>query len=342
MSANNESYFRKRFLEKLSSPQYRFVTVEVGLPQGHKTRAVRDGCHALGQKGCDALNLADNPNAKVHLHPLAFQSRLLTVGPAYMDTIYHVTCRDKNLIALQTEVLGAAALNVTAILAVTGDAIRKGPEPAKGVFEGNSLKLVEMVKKLNKGKLMSGEDLEEPVDMLVGVAYNPNASDINTETEKLLRKIEAGADFAETQPVHSKDAFNRCVDALARYNIPQEKFPVIFGLMPVMSRKNGEFLNQFFSGIKVPEEILSQFDGVESREDREQITYEQTLDLAAHFSQDGTNNYYIICPFKKYDLTARIVEFLKFGYTQLTVKGQTEVRRDEFRKPHPIRNLKPV
>lgn len=105
-----------------------------------------------------------------------------------MDAIYHITCRDKNLIALQTEILGAAALNITAILAVTGDAVKKGPEPAKSVFEGNSIRLLNIVSKMRQGKLMSGEELEQPVDMLVGVAYNPNAADINNETEKLLRK----------------------------------------------------------------------------------------------------------------------------------------------------------
>src|SRR3989344_2451317 len=179
--------YRKRFLDKLSSPAYNFVTVEVGMPKGYKTQAVRDGCHMLGQKGTDALNLADNPNADVKMHPLAFQSRLQQRGPAYMDTIYHITCRDKNLIALQTEILGAAALNITAVLAVTGDAVRKGPEPAKGVYEGNSMKLIEIIAQMNSGKLMSGEDLEEPTDLLVGVASNANAKDINAETERPLR-----------------------------------------------------------------------------------------------------------------------------------------------------------
>ncbi len=327
------AHFRKRFLEKLSEPNYRFVTVEVGMPQGHKTLATREGCYHLGQKGCDALNLADNPNARVRMHPLAFQSRLLQAGPAFMDTIYHITCRDKNLIALQTEILGAAALNITAILAVTGDAVKKGPEPAKAVFEGNSLKLIETVHSMRRGKLVSGEDLEQPVDMLVGVAYNPNAENIDNETERLLRKIEAGADFAETQPVHSKDAFNRCVDALARYNISQDKFPVIFGLMPVMSRRNGEFLNKYFSGIKVPESVLKEFDKVETKEDRELIAYEQTLELAQHFSQDGTNNYYIICPFNKFELTGKIVEYVKFGYQHITYKGRTYLNQDTTRKP---------
>lgn len=328
--------FRKRFLEKLSSPAYNFVTVEIGMPKGHKTQDVRDGCHMLGQKGTDALNLADNPNADVKMHPLAFQSRLQQRGPAYMDTIYHITCRDKNLIALQTEILGAAALNITAVLAVTGDAVRKGPEPAKGVYEGNSLKLIEIIKNMNSGKLMSGEELEEPTDLLIGVAYNANAKDINAETERLLRKIEAGAHFAETQPVHSKDAFNRCVDALAKYGLSQDKFPVIFGLMPVMSRKNGEFLNKYFSGIHVPEEVLKQFDAYERREDREQVAYAQTLELAMHFVQDQTNNYYIICPFNRYELVARIVEFVKFGYSAISYKGETIVNRDFARTPRPV------
>jgi 5,10-methylenetetrahydrofolate reductase len=140
--------------------------------------------------------------------------------------------------------------------------------------------------------------------------------------------------------VHSKEAFNRCVDALARYNISQEKFPVIFGLMPVVSRKNGEFLNKYFSGFNVPESLLAQFDNLETAEDREQMAYEQALDLAAHFSQDGTNNYYIICPFKRFDLTAKIVEFIKFGYSQVKYRGQTIVQQDSSRKPHPIRILK--
>lgn len=331
--------FRQRLLEKLSSPAYNFVTVEVGMPQGYSTRKVRDGCHMLGQKGTDALNLADNPNAQVKMHPLAFQSRLQTAGPAYMDTIYHVTCRDKNLIALQTELLGAAALNVTAILAVTGDGIRKGPEPAKGVFEGNSLKLIEIMKHMNDGKLMSGEEIDEPTDFLVGVAYNPNARDIDGETKRLVKKIEAGADFAETQPVHSKEAFDRCVEALDKFGISQEKFPVIFGLMPIVSRKNGEFLNKYFSGIDVPESVLAEFDGFDKIADREEISYAQVLDLAAHFATDGTNNYYIICPFKRFELVGRLVEFIKFGYSAITFEDTTKetvVRRDFTRTPRPV------
>jgi 5,10-methylenetetrahydrofolate reductase len=342
MNYKPEAHFRQRLLEKLYAPQYRFVTVEVGMPQGHKSQSVREGCFLLGQKGCDAMNLADNPNARVKMHPLAFQSRLLQAGPAFMDTIYHVTCRDKNMIALQTEVLGAAALNIAAILAVTGDAVKKGPEPAKSVFEGNSLRLLEMVRKMRTGKLMSGEDLEQPVDMLVGVAYNPNAENINNETERLLRKIEAGADFAETQPVHSKDAFDRCVEALARYNIPQERFPVIFGLMPIMSRKNGEFLNAHFSGIKVPETALKEFDVCVSREDREKLAYEQTLELAMHFSKDGTNNYYLICPFSRYELSAKIVEYVKFGYSHVEFSHDRYLKQDMSRQVETPDRIKAV
>lgn len=342
MNYKPEAHFRQRLLEKLYAPQYRFVTVEVGMPQGHKSLAVREGCFSLGQKGCDALNLADNPNARVKMHPLGFQSRLLQAGPAFMDTIYHITCRDKNLIALQTEILGAAALNIAAILAVTGDAVRKGPEPAKSVFEGNSIKLLEVVRKMRTGKLMSGEDLDQPVDMLVGVAYNPNAKDINNETERLLRKIEAGADFAETQPVHSKEAFNRCVEALDKYNIPQSRFPVIFGLMPVMSRKNGEFLNTHFAGIDVPESVLKEFDTVSTREDREKIAYEQTLELATHFSKDGTNNYYIICPFSRYELVGKIVEYVKFGYSHVEFSDNKYLKQDMTRQVETPERLKAV
>lgn len=344
MNHKPEAHFRQRLLEKLFSPQYRFVTVEVGMPKGHKSGAVREGCFLLGQKGCDALNLADNPNASVKMHPLAFQSRLLQSGPAFMDTIYHITCRDKNMIALQSEVLGAAALNIAAILAVTGDAVRKGPEPAKSVFEGNSLRLLEMVRCMRQGKLMSGEELQQPVDMLVGVAYNPNAENINNETERLLKKIEAGADFAETQPVHSKEAFDRCVEALDKYNIPQSRFPVIFGLMPVMSRKNGEFLNNNFSGIHVPESVLKEFDSVSTREDREKIAYEQTLELAMHFSKDGTNNYYVICPFSRFELVGKIVEYVKFGYSHVEFSDNKFLKQDMSRQvetPERIRAIVP-
>jgi homocysteine S-methyltransferase len=219
--------------------------------------------------------------------------------------------------------------------------VKKGPEPAKSVFEGNSLKLLELVRCMRQGKLVSGEELEQPVDMLVGVAYNPNAPDINNETEKLLRKIEAGADFAETQPVHSKDAFNRCVDALAKYNIPQERFPVIFGLMPIMSRKNGEFLNKYFSGIHVPKEVLEEFDGISTKEDREKVAYEQSLELAMHFSKDGTNNYYIICPFSKFDLVGKIVEYVKFGYSHVEFSDSRLLKQDMSRQVETPERCKP-
>jgi homocysteine S-methyltransferase len=188
---------------------------------------------------------------------------------------------------------------------------------------------------MRAGKLMGGEDLDQPVDMLVGVAYNPNAENIDNETERLLRKIEAGADFAETQPVHSKDAFDRCVETLARYNIPQERFPVIFGLMPVMSRRNGEFLNEHFSGIDVPESVLAEFDRFQKKEDRERLAYEQTLELAMHFSKDGTNNYYIICPFARFELVGKIVEYVKFGYSHVEFSGGAKMLKQDMSGSRP-------
>ncbi|MGZ3653068.1 MAG: methylenetetrahydrofolate reductase, partial [Bdellovibrionota bacterium] len=168
------------------------------------------------------------------------------------------------------------------------------------------------------------------------------AENIDNETERLLRKIEAGADFAETQPVHSKDAFDRCVEALARYNLPQERFPVIFGLMPIMSRKNGEFLNAHFSGIKVPEGALSEFDTVKTREDKEKLAYEQTLELAMHFSKDGTNNYYIICPFARYELVGKIVEYVKFGYSHVQFSDGNYLKQDMSRQVETPDRIKSV
>jgi hypothetical protein len=99
-----------------------------------------------------------------------------------------------------------------------------------------------------------------------------------------------------------------------------------------MSRKNGEFLNKFFSGIHVPEEVLKEFDSVSTREDREKIAYEQSLELAMHFSKDGTNNYYIICPFSRYELIGKIVEYVKFGYSHVNFSDQTYLKQDMSRQ----------
>ncbi|MBV8594757.1 MAG: methylenetetrahydrofolate reductase, partial [Candidatus Eremiobacteraeota bacterium] len=168
-----------------------------------------------------------------------------------LATVLHLTCRDRNLLALQSELLGAAALGVTAILPLTGDPSNVGDFPkATSVFDVTSLGLTKMVRDLNAGKDHAGSIIEPPTHFRIGVAVNPGTKSLAVELEKVEQKLDAGADFAVTQPVFDVPAIQPFLAWATQHSLP-----VLVGVLLLRSYKNAEFLHNEVPGMHVPDTV---------------------------------------------------------------------------------------
>lgn len=226
------------------------VTVELNPPKGTNLDRAVAQLEALRNK-VDAINITDNYMAKVRLSAIAtahlIQERLK------MDTIFNLTCRDKNIIGLQSDLLGAWALGLENVLVITGDPPEAGDHPsARGVFELNSLGLVRLIKRLNDGYDASGKALNGPPSFCIGVATNPSAMDREREVDRLREKVEAGATFALTQPVYDKGPLLGFLERIR--DLPVH---LIMGLLPLKSYAFARHLQENVPGIYIPDEAMA-------------------------------------------------------------------------------------
>ena len=205
----------------------RFVkTVEIDPPKGADLKQVLEGAQMLKQGGIDAINIADSPMARVRMSPVAIAH--LVKEKVGIDSILHFTCRDRNLLGLQSELLGAAALGISNVLALTGDPPSIGDHPqATAVFDVNSEGLVRIISGLNRGQDMMGNQLATATNFAIGVAVNPAAEDLPKEIERLKNKIQAGAHFAQTQPIYDLELLERFLAAIDGIEIP-----ILVGVFP--------------------------------------------------------------------------------------------------------------
>ena len=198
------------------------TTVEVSPPRGVDYAAAIAGAKLLEAAGADAVDISDNPTARLRMSSTALAH--LIMRETELATILHFTCRDRNLLGLQSELLGAAALGVTAILALTGDPSNVGDFPkATSVFDVTSVGLTEIVNSLNHGKDHAGTDVGSPTRFRVGVAVNPLARDLDVEFKKFDEKLAAGADFAMTQPIYDVAAIKPFLDRMAAVEVPRAR-----------------------------------------------------------------------------------------------------------------------
>lgn len=242
----------ERFADKLGR-QF-VVTAELDPPRGPDYAAALDAAAKLRGFGVDAVNVADNPLARVRMSPVALAHIIREeVG---LEPILHFTCRDRNLLGLQSELVGAAALGIGVILALTGDPSEVGDYPkAKSVFDLDSTGLVRLVDKLRSGADLSGKAIGATFDVTVGVALNPGAADVDREHRRFEEKVAAGADFAMTQPFYDAAVW---LEFLERYGEPP--VPVILGLLPFKSFRHAQFLHFEVPGIDVPPAMLARIE----------------------------------------------------------------------------------
>lgn len=234
--------------EKLQSGKF-VVTVELDPPKG----AVADRMIAQAQQirnFVDAVNIADCPMANLRMSPIALAHVLQQ--DVNIETIFHLTCRDRNLIGLQAELLGAGALGVQNILTLTGDTPDRGDHPqSSGVFETDSTGLIQLAATLNQGKDFMGNMLEASTCFFIGSSVNPGAEDLDRELNKLAKKIQAGVHFVQTQPVFDLETAKLFLDKVRDWPIY-----IIMGVLPLRSYSMACYLHEKVPGITVPDVVL--------------------------------------------------------------------------------------
>jgi len=220
--------------------------------------------------------------------------------------LVHLTCRDRNLIGLQAHLMGLHTLGIHEILAITGDPTKIGDFPgATSVFDLNSFKLIEMIKKSNNGISFSGKSLREKTTFSVGAAFNPNVANLEKGVQRMERKIASGADYILTQPIYATEKFAALKQATGHLDTP-----IFVGIMPLTSSRNAEFLHHEVPGITLTDEVRERMKRV--ADSREQSTAEsiaiskELVDAALeHF-----NGIYLITPFLRYDIVVELVNYV--------------------------------
>ncbi len=245
---------RSRFSLKLAQKEF-IHTVELVPPKGmeyDKLVAKTRQCRALG---VDAINVPDGPRAMARMSALA--TALIIEQQVGLETILHVACRDRNLLGMQSDLLGAAGLGLRNVLAVTGDPPKLGPYPqATAVFDVDAIGLVNMIKRLNTGLDLGGASIGKSTSFSIGVGANPVAADLEREKTRFRYKVEAGAQWAITQPVFDADSLFRWLDFMGTLDLPGG-LPVLAGIWPLKSRRNAEFMANEVPGVFMPPSVLA-------------------------------------------------------------------------------------
>ena len=241
-------------LEKILSEGRFVVTVEIGPPKGSDAKKIRDKAE-LVRGSADAFNITDNQTAVVRMSSFAGSVILLSMK---MEPIMQMTCRDRNRIGLQSDVLGAAALGVRNILCLTGDHQSFGNHPAaKGVFDVDSIQLLQIIKNMrDAGVFQSGDHLlAERPSVFLGAAANPYADPFGAQVDRLRKKIDAGAEFIQTQSVYNIEKFSRWMDDVRSQEL-DKKVHILAGVTPLKSVKMAERMKSHVPGTDVPDAVF--------------------------------------------------------------------------------------
>jgi methionine synthase I (cobalamin-dependent)/5,10-methylenetetrahydrofolate reductase len=229
----------------------RFVTsVEVLPPKGCDAEKTLASIKLLKDAGVDAVNVPDGPRAQTRMSAQA--TSVLIEREIGIESVLHYCCRDRNLLGMMSDLLGAAALDLRNLLIITGDPPKMGPYPdATAVFDIDSIGLTNMVNKLNHGLDLGNNPIGKPTNFTIGVGVNPGAVNLEEEIRRFEWKVEAGAEYAITQPVFDTAQLRTFLDKIAHV-----KIPIIAGIWPLVSFRNAEFLHNEVPGVNVTQEIL--------------------------------------------------------------------------------------
>ncbi len=252
---------KSRLAGRLASRQW-VSTVELVPPRGYDLSTTVAKSKALQQHGVDAINIPDGPRASSRISSLVTAQRIQQ--EAGIEVILHFCCRDRNLIGMQADLLACAACEIHNLLFITGDPPKLGDYPhATGVFDTDSIGMTAVQRRLNCGIDLGGQAIDPQTFAVIGVGLDPTALDRRRELDRFRQKVEAGAEFAITQPVFDVEALLRLLDDVDHYGLP-----ILAGIWPLVSYRNASFMRNEVPGVVVPDAVMERMAAVESREDQ--------------------------------------------------------------------------
>lgn len=293
---------KTRLQEKLEAGAF-VVSVELDPPKGLNPTKILEGAMLLQKVGIDCINIADSPMARVRMGCIAL-ARLIQ-DHLDIETIIHFTTRDRNLMALQSELLGAHALGIRNILALTGDPLRVGDYPnTTGVWDVDSTGLIQVLRGMNEGRDAAGSSIGAQASFHIGCALNLNMTDeeVDHEIEKYQRKVEAGAQYIMTQPIYELAPLERFLSRAGKPPIP-----IILGCVPLHSSRHAEFLHNEVPGMTVPQYVRERMRAAGDHGAEEGLAIAQELLMEAREVVQGV---YLMPSYGRYDIVGALTKLM--------------------------------
>lgn len=270
---------KSRLAAKLARGE-KVTSIEITPPRGVNLDKVLEQARLCRDRGIDCINLPDGPRASARVSPMVTAMRILQ--ETGIEPVLHYCCRDRNLIGMQSDLLGGHVAGIRNLLIITGDPPKLGDYPdATGVFDVDSVGLLRVARDLNDGRDIGGNPIAPPTALFLGAGANPCAVAPDREAERYARKIEAGAEFSITQPVFDPDALFRFLD---RVESREPRIPVIAGVWPLISHKNAEFMRNEVPGVFVPDAVLERMSRAATREDGVKIGVEIAREICGRIA----------------------------------------------------------
>lgn len=280
------------------------IVVELDPPRGMLTEKVVEGARLLRAAGAHLISMAENPLASI---------RMGNVGMAYVirrdagvEPLVHFTGRDRNTLGLHSDLMGAAALGIRHVLAITGDPAGSREGGVTSVYDVNSVGLVKIIASLNASRTIHGVDTGRSTGFTVGVAFNPNFRTMTGQVKKLQQKVEAGAHFSLTQLVFDEARIAEIREATDPCDIP-----VLPGVMPLVSMRNALFVKNEVPGVTVPDSVIAKMEAAPAGDAAREAGLEIARGLIRAALRSGAPGVYIVAPFNRADLAAELVTFAR-------------------------------
>lgn len=288
--------FKNKFHKSIDENKF-LIAVELEPPFKTDTKKIIDGADYLRKKDVDIITVADSPMGKARADSIVISAKILRQSG--IDTLPHICCRDRNAIALRSAILGAYIEGIRNFLIVTGDPV---PDDArlntKSVFNLSSYSLVNMVNEMN-------DSVFEEEKVKIGCAVNFNVKNKDSEFKRLIKKREFGAEFFLTQPIFSDDSIEylKNIDRNRNYKI-------LGGIMPLVSYKNAQFINNELPGINIPDEYINRFSEDMNRQEAQDAGIEIAVDIGKKI-KPYVDGFYITTPFNRYEMVGSIIDFFR-------------------------------
>ncbi len=265
--ANSSEMISGSNLEKIFRAGHFAITTECGPPKGADVERLKEKINHI--KGCcDAANVTDNQTAVVRMSSIGASAILVQEG---VEPIMQMVTRDRNRIAAQSDMFGAHALGIRNMLCLTGDHQKFGNHPtAKNVFDMDSIQLLKVIDHIRtENKVIGGDDVEGPAKMFLGAAANPFGDPFEFRVFRLAKKIQAGANFIQTQCIYDMDRFKKYMQMACDHGLDKKAF-IMAGITPLKSAGMANYMNKFVAGISVPDEIIQRLKGTPKEKQAEE------------------------------------------------------------------------